>query len=279
MGSLRGAARDLGIDPRYDFGMTIRRSTQADAGRGYWERMGHEDPMWAVLSDPGKEAESGGWELDDFFAGGYADVTGLRSRAEALDLAIGSGRALDFGCGVGRLTQALGQYHDEVVGIDIAESMVTEATRLALERNVAEVSFQVSTTAALPFADGEFDFALTLIVLQHLSPNQGRSFIKELIRVVMPGGALVFQIPSHVKSPSEPETIQQKLLGLLPEPIADKVRSARINRPGVGNHPMNGIRLGTVARIIEASGATLVAAVEDSSSGDAWCSYRYFVRC
>ncbi len=37
------------------------------------------------------------------------------------------GKALDFGCGVGRLTQALADYFNEVAGVDVSPTMVNKA--------------------------------------------------------------------------------------------------------------------------------------------------------
>lgn len=37
--------------------------------------------------------------------------------------------ALDFGCGVGRLTQALAAHFDEVTGVDISPSMIKLAKK------------------------------------------------------------------------------------------------------------------------------------------------------
>ena len=51
-----------------------------------------------------------------------------------LGLRPGSDRALEFGCGFGRITQALGQWLDEAVGVDIARSTVECARALDKSR-------------------------------------------------------------------------------------------------------------------------------------------------
>ena len=40
------------------------------------------------------------------------------------DIPLGKGKALDFGCGVGRLSQALADYFDRVVGADVSPTMI-----------------------------------------------------------------------------------------------------------------------------------------------------------
>jgi 2-polyprenyl-3-methyl-5-hydroxy-6-metoxy-1,4-benzoquinol methylase len=50
-------------------------------------------------------------------------------RLKTLDLGEQHGRALDFGCGVGRLTQALATHYDKVDGVDISWEMINLARR------------------------------------------------------------------------------------------------------------------------------------------------------
>ena len=54
---------------------------------------------------------------------------------------ISRGRALDFGCGVGRLTNAMATYFDEVIGVDISSTMIGNANQLKRRPNC---SFQVN---------------------------------------------------------------------------------------------------------------------------------------
>src|SRR4051794_28283830 len=93
-----------------------------------WEALGEQDALWAILSVP--EKRGGGWDLDAFFATGRAEVAELLDLSRRLDPPRERGTALDFGCGVGRISQALAEHFDRVIGVDVAESMVREARRL-----------------------------------------------------------------------------------------------------------------------------------------------------
>src|ERR1700716_2111582 len=90
-----------------------------------WDTLGCEDPLWAVLSTP--ETRGNRWQADEFFATGRAEVGRLLDRIGELGIAIPHERCLDFGCGVGRLSQALADHFDHVDGVDIASSMVALA--------------------------------------------------------------------------------------------------------------------------------------------------------
>lgn len=163
-----------------------------DAVAQTWESLGTDDPLWAVLTVPG--SEGGRWDLDEFFATGDDEVAELMRRLRELGYPRATHRALDFGCGVGRLTQALARVFDEVVGVDVAASMLAEAQRL--NRSGDRVRWVHNAAADLAvLGDERFDCVYTSYVLQHMDPVLARAYIAEFIRVLAPGGIAVFQIP------------------------------------------------------------------------------------
>jgi SAM-dependent methyltransferase len=167
---------------------------------GVWNRLGRDDPYWAVATWRGKE--KGGWSLDDFFATGEEEVSVIFRRFEERGWPPPRGRALDFGCGVGRLSQAIARRMDEVDGVDIAQSMVDLARRH--NRYGERCRYHVNAASDLRlFGDGTFDFVYSSIVLQHIPPELSKVYIRELFRVTAPGGWLVFQLTSH-RTPVEP---------------------------------------------------------------------------
>lgn len=156
-----------------------------------WEELGRVDPLWAVLVRP--ERRHGKWPIDDFLATAEEHVNEVISQLKARDLRLGD-RVLDFGCGVGRLSNTLAQYAGEVVGLDIAQSMIEEANRINTQPG--RVQFVHYDGTRLPFPDDSFDSAVSLISLQHSPPAVQLACLVELLRVVRPGGALALQIPT-----------------------------------------------------------------------------------
>ena len=103
---------------------------------------------------------------------------------------IGAGtRVLDVGCGTGGNACYLAErYGCTVVGVDIAERMVLEATRRAQRRGLTDrVSFKIGDAYRLHFPDASFDVVVTVFVSQFLDP--ARAF-PEFGRVLVDGGRL-----------------------------------------------------------------------------------------
>jgi SAM-dependent methyltransferase len=164
-----------------------------------WERLAEVDPLWAVLTAP--EQKDGGWNTEAFFATGETEIAAVFSEIDRLGRAPGRVRALDFGCGVGRLTRALGSRFETAVGVDISEAMVEQARRLNEAFPACE--FRVNTTADLrQFETGSFDFVYSSLVLQHLpSAAHVEAYVAEFFRLVGPDGLVVFGIPRHISFP------------------------------------------------------------------------------
>jgi SAM-dependent methyltransferase len=95
---------------------------------------------------------------------------------------------LDAGCGSGRNMVDFARL-GTVTGVEIADASVVRAR----ERDIGEV-VQCSITE-LPFADGRFDLAFCLDVIEHIEDHLRA--MRELYRVVAPGGRLVVMVPAY----------------------------------------------------------------------------------
>jgi 2-polyprenyl-3-methyl-5-hydroxy-6-metoxy-1,4-benzoquinol methylase len=178
----------------------------------HWTEFGKQDPLWAILTHGGKKG--GKWDVEEFFEIGRRDVDAWLGAALAEKPGIGRARALDFGCGVGRLTQALAEHFNSVVGVDIAPTMIEEA--LKYNRHGDRCKYHVNDRPDLQqFLDGEFDFILTLIVLQHMAPHYAKGYLKEFLRLLKPGGVVLFQMPEVSLTP------ENRIIPEDAEPIMD----------------------------------------------------------
>ena len=226
-----------------------------------WERFGRDDPLWAVLTWP--EKKGGKWAPEEFFSIGRQDVEALLKYLGALGIKLNMGKALDFGCGAGRLTQALAEHFEEAHGVDISMSMITTANKL--NRNPLTCIFHLNKADDLQiFDENTFDFVLTLITLQHIPRPYALKYIAEFARVLKPGGVMVFQVPaSRRDAQGNP----------LPSPASEQAQDRSKTNDSV--MIMSGIPYPEVVRTLTESGARLVDAVEEMSAGPEWLSYRY----
>ncbi len=164
-----------------------------DTVRKTFEKLGREDPLYGVLTDHARRYNK--WDPIEFFETGVAEVARMMRSLNEIPLEVARGDALDFGCGVGRLTLALGAHFSRVVGVDIADTMIARAR----EYNTlgARVRYVVNTCDDLSlFPDSAFDFVYSSIVLQHVPPQSSARYIREFLRLLRPGGVAVFHVPS-----------------------------------------------------------------------------------
>ncbi len=164
-----------------------------------WERLAEVDPLWAVLTAP--DRKGGRWDVDEFFATGEAEVAHMISVAETLGWPARRERALDFGCGVGRLTRALATRFAGAVGVDISAGMVERARRL--NEAVPACEFRVNAASDLgQLETASFDLVYSSIALQHVpTVLEIERYVIEFLRVVRPDGLVVFGLPSHIPFP------------------------------------------------------------------------------
>jgi len=149
-----------------------------------WDALGGTDPLWAILSEADKKGQR--WDADEFFATGVREIERLMSDLRSLGRAPGPRAALDFGCGVGRLTQPLTTYFSEVVGIDLSPEMV----RLAQTHNRTPDRCRYLVNAApdlAMFPTKSFDLVLSYLTLQHMPPRYTTRYLREFVRIARLG--------------------------------------------------------------------------------------------
>lgn len=157
-----------------------------------WDAWGRKDPLWAAVTSPEQRGRK--WDLGEFMRTGEAEVAFLFAHFSDLGITVPRARALDFGCGVGRHAQRLASVFAQCDGVDIAPSMLREARRLNRHPNC---HYHLNARSDLSlFGDGTFSFVHCVLVLQHVGPALARGYLRELLRVLAPGGALVVQLPT-----------------------------------------------------------------------------------
>ena len=182
-----------------------------------WDTLAGDDDLFGVIwGYPYVQNQT----AEEFFAAGEEEIARVLRRGKRLGLPHRRGRALDFGCGAGRLTQALAGEFEHVVGIDVAPGMIEAARRLNGRGDRCE--FVLNEEPDLRrFEDSSFDLVYSNLVLQHMPPELARGYVAELARVLAPGGLLVFQAPSE--KTALPRLSRKAVLAEI-EPLAHELR-------------------------------------------------------
>lgn len=201
--------------------------------RRSWEHFGAVDPLYAVLTDP--RYPNGRWPVDEFFETGYEDVARVLGHAQRLgwEWREHQQRALDYGCGAGRLAEPLRCYFGGVVGMDIAYAMIAKARELQQPSTFPEVDYRhiSEPLLTLPMLRvRQFEYIQSLITLQHNPPAIQLRLITLLAGLLKTGGLFVFDaLGTPLDGVSEqytPNTPAMQMHGLSPSLVIATVRKA-----------------------------------------------------
>ena len=238
--------------------------------RRHWNELGRRDPLWAILTAPDKKGNR--WSVDEFLQTGRDEIAALMAYLDTLHLDVARRRALDFGCGAGRLTRALADHFDEVTGVDIAASMVDAARQL--HAGHPRCRFVLNESEQLDMCvSGSIDLVYSRLVLQHIHPRYVRTYLAEFMRVLAPGGVLVFQLPSD----EEPPVAGAGIKTLLPLRLVAWIRRARALTAPFPRMEVHGLPRIEVEALLVRHGGTVLDVVEDRSHGADTPGYRYCV--
>jgi cyclopropane fatty-acyl-phospholipid synthase-like methyltransferase len=101
------------------------------------------------------------------------------------------GRAVEIGCGLGRITRPLASQFETVIGVDISSEMLAQARSMSNRPNIvyAEASYQ----SHLPTAADQADLVVAWTVFRHVSEEVFVRYLVDAFRALRPGGFIVFE--------------------------------------------------------------------------------------
>lgn len=112
-------------------------------------------------------------------------------------------RLLDIGCGTGRTLHQIAITHPtmRLHGCDLSPAYIKKAReRLA---DVAELTLAIENGEALPWADATFDIVTSTYMFHELPRNARRNVVREMLRVVRPGGLVVLEDSAQISESPE----------------------------------------------------------------------------
>ena len=165
---------------------------------GEWSSLGKEDPYWSIITQPQYHLDEFEGHREHFFNSGshisnlfLASLRRCGINPNILE------SCLDFGCGVGRVSAHLSHIFPRVIGVDISEPHLELAKRFLESINNQNVDLihlkHVGMVQSLP----QVDLILSVITLQHNPPPVIYWLIKNLLRLLKPGGVAFIQVPTY----------------------------------------------------------------------------------
>ena len=221
---------------------------------GDWVKIGLEEPYWGVVSDDRyAQRNIDDAAINEFYASGQEEIDALVGKVSQM---FGgwrtAARALDFGCGVGRLSLAMGRWASSVTGHDISPGML----RLARERAGATANLRFTEE----FPRGPFDWINSFIVFQHIPPDRGMELLERILYELAEDGVLTLHFTLYRDA------------ALAPRARTGLGRTLRrlLGRPGptpVGSIMMFDYDLGAIAKRLNAHGVNDIRLIHTNHGG------------
>jgi ubiquinone/menaquinone biosynthesis C-methylase UbiE len=223
-----------------------------------WEKWSVSDPLFGILSSPEKKGNK--WQAREFFETGRNEINLVMKEIDLLGIKLSRKKALDFGCGVGRLTQAIAQEFDEADGVDISPNMIDLANKY--NKYGSRCKYYLNEKGDLNlFCDDSFDFIYSSLVLMHINPKYSIVYIKEFLRILSSNGLIIFQL--HDAPKNYKVLILYKL---------SYIKCKLLNKPFMESHY---IEKDKVIELVNLNGGEVVKILQNSAKNH--ISYRYFI--
>src|SRR2546423_1088338 len=161
---------------------------QQDAMRRDWDERARKDAFHYIAS------WRKDWDLPSFLRSGQEDYARFVQPVLArCNIPCSGSVMIELGCGAGRMSHAFAEHYQQVIAVDLSWEMLRRAREIHATKN--NILWLNANGLDLTFlASGSGDFVFSYLVLQHL-PNEDLvfSYIREMLRVLRPGGAFLFQ--------------------------------------------------------------------------------------
>jgi 2-polyprenyl-3-methyl-5-hydroxy-6-metoxy-1,4-benzoquinol methylase len=236
-----------------------------------WERLAQDDPFWAVAGGEQFHKDNLNDEVQrEFFASGERYIASVFDLVRKhLDPAFAPRTALDFGCGLGRLTIPLARRTGFVTGVDVAETMLREALGWLERFQIGNVKLCKSDDS-LSAVRGPFDLIHSYIVFQHIAPHRGEAILRHMLDHMQSGSVGVLHF-LYGLTRNRLHTTWREQLFRIKERIWLVYRSL-LGRPAM---QMNEYHLNALFRILQEAGIRRFH-IELSDHGGAYGAVIYF---
>jgi SAM-dependent methyltransferase len=162
--------------------------------RADWNQRAREDAHYYVAFGRRDQDDS------EFLAAAADVIRNLEAELRRLPTGVPptTRRALEIGCGPGRLMRPMSRHFGEIHGVDVSDEMIAQARRKLhdIAHALHHVHLHHTSGSDLSlFPADHFDFVYSYAVFQHIpSADVVFSYLRETVRVLKPGGLARFQL-------------------------------------------------------------------------------------
>lgn len=193
--------RTIAIDSgRFGSFNDLAKGAELEDMKEYWDSCAQDNAMRHIATDD--------WQSEEVFHKcGERDLTNLLSNLDEEILTGNNKRALEIGCGIGRLLKPFAMRYPELelFGVDVSEEMVSKGRQRLNEFENIKL-FRTGGKDLCMFDDNSFHFIYSYVVFQHIPRKFVHNYFKEVARIIDKDGCFVFQMPmlEEDKKPQEP---------------------------------------------------------------------------
>ncbi len=233
-----------------------------------WDLLAKENsPEWVV------DTRKKNWDQAEFFETGRVLIDDILEFLNHNNISFNGVNALDFGCGVGRLTQSLSKYFNHVDGTDISEEMIRQAN-LKNSKGEACNYFTSDSEKLENVPDEKYDFVFTYATLQHIEPYYVKRYLESFVRVLKKDGLIVFQ--EHAYAFNKKEHAKNMIKSILPRAIVNYIKKVKNKDEAIME--VFAIPKDTIIGWLDSFGAELVCMREEPNASSSHQTYLYVFR-
>jgi|GEM_PF-346629 len=185
------------IDNEYDKASPEQLKVISDKIKRSWEHLGQTRAHHSVLTNRDFLPESLEENIESFWNSGGGEVNVIEAILKRHQLSLNDVKtAVEYGCGVGRVTTPLSKCVCNMHAYDISQPHLNFAKQHAEEER-ASISFHLVKDPLRPLE--KCDLFFSRIVFQHNPPPIIQQLIKNSLESLNPGGIAIFQVPTYIK--------------------------------------------------------------------------------
>lgn len=165
-----------------------------------WRGLGETDALWSVITDDSLRADRNVTpsQVKAFYRSGRGDIDYIRAFMHRAGRQLSEFQvAVEYGCGVGRVTHCLAKEFSHVHAYDISASHIEVARGFVDEQGIGNVTFHLVEQRSDLASLNDFDFFFSIIVLQHNPPPVILEILERAFRGLRPNGLAIFQVPIY----------------------------------------------------------------------------------